>query len=75
MFYFSLLSQDVSPSGIGTTMAWNGPWERFCMTVSGTSLLVLVSDDLRVHWSSDPHEKVMWSDLSHQTATCRAEGC
>lgn len=77
MFYFSLLSQDASPLGIGTTVTWNGLREWLCMTVSGTTLLFLLSVDLRVQWYSDPHEKVTWSDCSHQTAneTCRADGC
>lgn len=56
MFYFFLLSQDASPLGIGTTLTWNGPREWLCMTDSGTTLLFLISDDLRVQWSSDPHE-------------------
>lgn len=77
MFYFSLLSHDVTPLGIVTTMTWNEPREWLCMTVSGTFLLFLVSDDLRVQWSSDPYKKVAWSDRSHQMAneTCRADGC
>lgn len=63
MFYFSLLSQDASPLGIGTTVTRNGQWEWLCMTVSGTTLLFLISDDLRAQWSSDPYEKVTWSKL------------
>lgn len=74
MFYFSLLSQDVGPLGIGTTLTWNGPREWFCTTVSDTSLLFLASDDLRVRWPSDPYEEAIWSNRSHQMADGISDG-